>query len=113
MILAAKARADDIRMHFKNTMETANAVSGKNLLKAIEYLENVIEHKAIVPFRVHNGGIGRKGLCRQIGFTNGRFPEKSCRYLIALLKNLKSNAEHRQLDPEQCTITHAACQKAV
>jgi large subunit ribosomal protein L17e len=100
-------------MHFKNTMETANACKGKNLLKAIEYLERVIEHKAIVPFRRYNGCIGRKGLCTQIGVSQGRFPEKSCKYLIALLKNLKSNAEGRQLDAEKCTITHVAVQRAV
>jgi len=84
-----------------------------SLLKAIDYLERVLEHKAIVPFRRHRGGIGRHGLCKQINHTNGCFPEKSSKYLISLLKNLKSNAESRQLDPEQCQITHAVCQRAV
>jgi large subunit ribosomal protein L17e len=79
-----------------------------NLLKAIEYLEDVIEHKAIVPFRRFQGKIGRKALCKNVGHHNGRFPEKSAKHIISLLRNLKSNAESQSLDPDRCQITHVA-----
>jgi large subunit ribosomal protein L17e len=50
-IIAAKSRVDDLRAHFKNCYETARACRGLNLLKAIKYMEDVIEHKSIIPFR--------------------------------------------------------------
>ena len=57
--VAAKAKVDDLRAHYKNTYETAHAVKGMKIKKAIHYYENVLEHKQIIPFRKHNGGVGR------------------------------------------------------
>lgn len=111
--IAASARADDLRVHFKNTYETARACRGMNLLKAMQYLERVSEHKSIVPFRRFTGGPGRKAMCKQVGHHNGRFPEKSIKHVMALLVNLKSNAEAKGLDVEKCQISHVATQRAV
>ena len=102
-----------MRAHYKNTYETARACRGLNINAAITYLERVIEHKAIVPFRRYTGGPGRKAMCKNYGHHNGRFPEKSCKVVIGLLKNLKSNAEAKMLDAEKCRITHVATQRAV
>merc|ERR1719171_2375809 len=110
---SAKCRVNDMRAHYKNTYETARACKGLNLLKAIEYLENVLEHKAIIPFRRYTGGPGRKAMCKNFNHHNGRFPEKACNNVINLLKNLKSNVEVKMLDPEKCKITHALVQRAV
>ena len=110
---SAKCRIDDLRCHYKNVYNVARACRGLNLLKAIEYLENVLEHKAIVPFRRYTGGPGRKAMCKNVNHHNGRFPEKSCNNVINLLKNLKSNVEVKMLDPEKCKITHVCVQRAV
>lgn len=104
--IAATCRVDDLRAHYKNTYETARACKGLNLLKAIEYMERVLEHKAIIPFRKYTGGPGRKAMCKDFGHHNGRFPEKSIKHVLMLLKNLKSNAESKGLDVEKCQITH-------
>jgi large subunit ribosomal protein L17e len=42
---SAKCRVDDLRAHYKNSYETARALRGMNLLKAIKYIEDVIAHK--------------------------------------------------------------------
>jgi large subunit ribosomal protein L17e len=84
-----------------------------NINKALAYLERVLEHKDIVPFRRFTGGPGRKAMSKNQGHFNGRFPEKSVRHVISLLKNLKSNAEVKGLDTEKCQITHVATQRAV
>lgn len=57
---ACKARGFDLRVHFKNTRETAQAIKGMHLRKAISYLNDVRDKKQIVPFRRYNGGVGRK-----------------------------------------------------
>ena len=50
----------ELRVHFKNTRETAQAIKGMHLRKAIKYLNDVVDKKQIVPFRRFNGGVGRK-----------------------------------------------------
>ena len=61
---ACKARGFDLRVHFKNTRETAQAIKGMHLRKAITYLNDVKAKKQIVPFRRYNGGVGRKAQVR-------------------------------------------------
>merc|ERR1719454_52042 len=84
-----------------------------NLIKAIRYIEDVRVHKSIIPFRRFTGGPGRHAMCKNVHHHNGRFPEKSCKHVLGLLKNLKSNAEAQSLDPEKCSITHVSTQRAV
>ena len=84
-----------------------------NLHKAQEYLERVLEHKSVIPFRRYNDGVSRKAMSKNVNFFNGRFPEKACKHVLSLLKNLKSNAEAKGLDTEKCQITHVCTQRAV
>jgi large subunit ribosomal protein L17e len=63
-VLAAMCRADDLRVHFKNTYETSRALNGMMLMKALNYLGNVLEHKAVIPFRRFNDGVSRKALSK-------------------------------------------------
>lgn len=61
-----KARGFDLRVHFKNTREAAQAIKHMHLRKAVRYLKDVIEKKQIVPFKRYNGGVGRKA---QVGIV--------------------------------------------
>ena len=92
---ACKARGSDLRVHFKNTRETAFAIKNLTLKKARRYLEDVIAHKSIVPFRKFAKGVGRKAQVKDAGGTDGRgrWPQKSCKFLLDLLTNAESNAE--------------------
>lgn len=76
-------------------------------------MDNVLEHKAIIPFRRYTGGPGHHAVCKLFHHTNGRFPEKSVKHVRGLLVNLKSNAEAKGLDVEKCRISHVATQRAV
>lgn len=89
----AKSRGDYLRVHFKNTIETANTIKGKSLKSAKRFLQDVIAHKQVVPFRVHTGGIGRHAQGKVHKWAQSRWPEKSCKFLLDLLKNAESNAE--------------------
>merc|ERR1712061_171821 len=55
----AKARGSNLRVHFKNTRETAQAIKKMPLSRASRYLKNVIAQKEIIPFRRFMGGVGR------------------------------------------------------
>ncbi|CAG8646341.1 16135_t:CDS:2, partial [Racocetra persica] len=110
--IAAKTRGSYLRVHFKNTRETAMAISGKKLNKAIKYLEDVKEHKQAVPFRRFNGGVGRCAQAKAFGATQGRWPVKSADFLLGLLKNTRSNAELKRLDVDNLVISHIQVNQA-
>ena len=90
-----QARGSDLRVHFKNTRESAMALRKMELGKAKKYLEDVLGHRRIIPFRRFCGGVGRSAQTKNEGLSNGqgRWPAKSCEFLLGLLKNAESNAE--------------------
>jgi len=55
----AKARGAYLRVSFKNSHETAQAINGMKLTRALQYLENVQEKKEVVPMRRYAGSVGR------------------------------------------------------
>ena len=57
----AKTSGKDLRAHYKNTYETAKAVKGMNLVKAKQYLKDVLAHRRCVPYTKHYRGMGRTG----------------------------------------------------
>ena len=88
-------------------------MKGLNLKRAIKYLEDVLEHRDCIPYRRFTGHVGRTTQAKLHGVTQGRFPEKSVRHVLQLLKNLSANAEAKGLTVEKCFITHFVVQRAV
>ena len=83
------------------------------LKKAIKYMEDVLEQKQCIPFRRYRNHVSRTTQAKIHGVTQGRYPEKSVKHVMMLLKNLLANAESKGLDVEKCTISHVAVAKAV
>merc|ERR550514_1449146 len=108
---SCKAKGSDLRVHFKNTRETAMAIKNMNLEKAKKYLEDVIDKKRAIPFRRFCGGVGRTAQAAAAGSTNGqaRWPKKSCEFVLGLL----GNAEMKDLDIDKLFITHIQVNRAV
>uniref|UniRef100_A0A915CJM3 Large ribosomal subunit protein uL22 n=1 Tax=Parascaris univalens TaxID=6257 RepID=A0A915CJM3_PARUN len=109
---SCKARGSDLRVHFKNTHETAQAIKHMPLKRAIRFLENVKEKKEIVPFRKFNHCVGRKAQAKAWGHTQGRWPVKSAEFLLQLLRNAESNAEYKGLDTDHLVVEHIQVQRA-
>lgn len=82
------------------------------LTKAYTYLADVQEHKQVIPFRRFAGGIGRASQAKQFGTTKGRWPAKSVRVILGLLKNAESNAESKDIAVEDLFITNIVVQQA-
>ncbi len=82
------------------------------LKRARRFLNNVIEMKEIVPFRKFRHCCGRKAQAKNWGHTQGRWPKKSAEFLLQLLKNAESNAEHKGLDTDHLVIDHIQVQRA-
>lgn len=73
-VKTAKASGKDMRVHFKNTYEVAGAIRGMRLEKAQKYLQDVIEHKRCIPYRVFSATAGRTAQAHQFNVTQGRSP---------------------------------------
>merc|ERR1711920_1150168 len=108
----AKARGSNLRVHFKNTRETAQAIKKMPLHRATAYLKNVIDKKEIIPFRRFMGGVGRHAQAKVHGTSQGRWPKKSAEFLLDLLKNAESNAEYKGLDTEHLVVDHIQVNRA-
>merc|ERR1711861_12700 len=107
---SAKARGSDLRVHFKNTRESAMAIKKMGLLQAKKYLEDVLEHKRCIVFRRFCGGVGRAAQAKNEGSTNGqgRWPKKSVEAILYLLKN----AETKGLDIDSLYVSHIQVNQA-
>merc|ERR1739847_225655 len=112
---SAKARGSHLRVHFKNTRETAHAVRGMMLKKAQNYLQHVVEHTEAIPFRRYCGGVGRTSQAKNAGSTNGqaRWPKKSAEFVLNLLSNAEANAELKSLEVDKLFVSHIQVNRAV
>ncbi|KAG9315834.1 ribosomal protein L22/L17 [Chiua virens] len=105
----ARARGEYLRTHFKNMREVAAALSGMKLTRAYSYLGDVVEHKQVIPFRRYSGGVGRASQAKQFKTTQGRWPEKSVKFITRLLKNAEANADAKSLELEELTYQKHCC----
>merc|ERR1712125_307014 len=112
---SCKAKGSNLRVHFKNTRETAQAIKGMMLRKAVAYLTHVVEKKEAIPFRRYCGGVGRTSQAKNAGATNGqaRWPKKSAEFVMNLLSNAEANAELKSLDMDKLFIAHVQVNRAV
>ncbi|KAF8349454.1 ribosomal protein L22/L17 [Amanita rubescens] len=108
----SRARGEYLRTHFKNMREVAAGLTGMKLTKAYAYLEAVLDHKRVIPFRRFSGGVGRASQAKEFKATQGRWPEKSVKYITRLLKNAESNADAKNIDVEDLVIKNIVVQQA-
>ena len=97
-----EAIARGLGMHSskKHCMYICRFIKNKSVDKAISNLEDVIKFKKAVPFK---GEIPhRKGR-----MMSGRYPVKTARFFIKLLKGLKGNALVNNIDIEKARIAFA------
>lgn len=109
---AVKARVSDLRVHYKNTLNTANHLKGMSLKRAQRFLEDVLVRKDAVPFFRHMGGIGHHAQAKRHKAVACRWPQKSVRYMLDLLQNAESNAEIQGLEAETLYVSHVQVNRA-
>lgn len=87
-------RLTSVYFTVQNTRETAFAIRKLPLTKAKRYLEDVLAHKQAIPFRRFCRGVGRTAQAKNRHSNGqGRWPVKSAKFILDLLKNAESNAE--------------------
>ncbi|ODQ82562.1 hypothetical protein BABINDRAFT_31206 [Babjeviella inositovora NRRL Y-12698] len=109
---SASARGCYLRVSFKNTRETVQAINGWKLDRALQYLDQVLDHKRAIPFRRFNSSIGRTAQGKEFGVTKARWPKKSVEFVQGLLKNAEANADAKGLDTTKLVVSHIQVNQA-
>ncbi|MHB8634519.1 MAG: 50S ribosomal protein L22 [Thermoplasmatota archaeon] len=101
----ARAYGKNLRCSPKSGRNVALYIKGMPLSRAKEVLEQVVELKRPVPFRVRVRKIHHR---RGTGFGPGRYPVQVAKEFLKILTSLEANAEYKELDKERLVITHAS-----
>lgn len=110
---SVKAMGCDLRTSFKNTYNVTQAIKGWKLEDAKKYLQAVIDKKRCIPFCRFKSGVSRTAQIKEFKqTTQGRWPEKSCKIVLSLLKNAESNAEFQSLETDSLVISHIQTNRA-
>jgi len=103
----AIAVGKSLPISFKQSVEICNFIRNKNINDAKETLQNVMEKKIAIPFKIYDFDLGHK---KKIG--PGRYPYKSSKEIIRLIENVESNAQFKGLNTSNLVITHISAHKA-
>ena len=106
----AKAKANELNMSPKHSIEIATFIRHQRVNDAIAYLNDVIGLKKAIPFRRFNRNVAHKrGLPGN--WDAGRYPVKASKAYIRVLESVKKNAEYIGLDAENLEIIHVSANR--
>jgi large subunit ribosomal protein L22 len=106
----AKAKANELNMSPKHSIEISTFIRHQRVNDAIAYLNEVVKLKKAIPFRRFNRNVAHKrGLPGN--WDAGRYPVKASKAYIRVLESVKKNAEYLGLDAENLEIIHASANR--
>ncbi len=107
----AKAFHSNANCSTKFAVEMAREIKGKRLGKAERFIQRILEKKEHLPLRKYKKKVAhRKGKAKS--FTkSGRYPQKTAKVFLDLLRDVKANADYKGLDAENLLIIHAFASK--
>jgi len=106
----ARAKANELNMSPKHSIEIATFIRHQRVNEAIAYLKDVIDLRKAVPFRRFNRNVAHKrGLPGS--WDAGRYPVKASKAYIRVLESVKKNAEYIGLDADNLEIIHVSANR--
>jgi large subunit ribosomal protein L22 len=106
----ARAKANELNMSPKHSIEIATFIRHQRVNDAIAYLNEVVKLKKAIPFRRFTRNVAHKrGLPGN--WDAGRYPVKASKAYIRVLESVKKNAEYLGLDIENLEIIHASANR--
>ena len=103
----AKAQAHDIDASFKDLGAVCDAIRRKTTDQALALLEEVSEGTMPILYRKHNKRLGHR---HELGGKKGRYPKKSAKIVLTLLKNAIANAAYKGMG-DDLLVKHACANK--
>lgn len=103
----AKAIGTGLPISLKHSIEVCTAIRGKQLLQAKKTLEEVMKLKK--PVALHRY---KKEVAHKPGIGSGRYPVKTCKEILDVVKSAEANAQAKGLSPAELFIRHISAHKA-
>jgi large subunit ribosomal protein L22 len=107
----AKASGRELKVSHKAAREVAKALKGMDLVKAKDFLRDVIAKNKPVPYTRYTKKLGHKGGMQNCGV--GRYPIKCADAVLRVLQAAQANAENKGLDVDRLRIMHCAAYPGV
>lgn len=109
----AKSCKQNAKISTKYAVEFSNYFKNKPLDKAMKICEDIIEKKDHLPLKKYRLKVAhRKGIAKRKTPT-GRYPVNTAKEILALLNDVKNNAENLNLDTERLKIIHMFVVKGI
>ncbi len=106
----AKAIGRELDISPKASVEVCREIRGMMVEDAVTYLEQVISFKKPVSYRRYNKQIGhRKGK----KFGAGRYPKKTAKAILDVVRHAQHNAEYKGLDSDNMKIVHISSSRGM
>ncbi len=105
--LMARVVGRDLSISKKQSVEICKWIKHRQLKQAKQLLTEVIAMKRAVPYTRFNWNVGHRP-----GMGPGRYPVKSAKEFLALLKSAEANAQVKGLNTGNLVIVHCNAQKA-
>lgn len=106
----AKALGRELDISPKASVEVCRAIRGMMVEDAAQFLEEVISLKRPVSYHRYTGQVGhRKG--RKFGA--GRYPKKTAKAILDVIKHAQHNAEYKGLDSDNMRIAHISSSRGM
>jgi large subunit ribosomal protein L22 len=101
----ARSCAANTKVSLKKSVEVAKYIQGKKVSTVINFLERVIEQKAVVPYKRFNQEMPHK---RGVGITAGGYPVNVAKEFLRLVKAAEKNAKEQELSGELRVVSASA-----
>ena len=103
--MEATLNVKDLGISTKKSVEICNLIRDKTIEKAKTILENAINMKQAIPYKRYNMNTPHKP-----GMMAGRYPIKTCKVILDMLKSVESNANNQGL-ASNLIIKHISASK--
>ncbi|MFP4608298.1 MAG: 50S ribosomal protein L22 [Candidatus Natronoplasma sp.] len=104
--ITAKAYRNEFQISPKKSVEVCDMLRGRDVEKALNILDEVIDGDRAVPYKKHD-----KRVAHQKGIGSGGYPKKVCKKIKSLIEECKANAENKGLDTDEMFIKHLTAYK--
>ncbi|UCE37798.1 MAG: 50S ribosomal protein L22 [Thermoplasmata archaeon] len=106
----AKAIGRELKISPKASVEVCREVKGMMVEDAVHYLEDIIALKRPVRYHRFNKQVGhRKGK----KFGPGRYPKKTAKAILDVIRHAQHNAEYKGLDSDNMKIIHISSNRGM
>ena len=103
----ARAFSSNVPISLKYSLEISRRIKGKNIAEAEIILQKIADMETHLPLQIYTKKIPHRKGNAQVGTKSGRYPVRTCKQWLQLLRSVKANADYKGLNVKKLRIVHA------